>query len=216
MLIAGYASIPLVLLSVFAMMRTIGKPRPLMVTGLIAQILFSALFLLLYRFLLNLSEPTLLSWGLLGIGLFGGVFQGFTTKINITGDKITAKRSVIYLIIWGVSFSATQALAMLGQDTIAAYGLSSVYLATGIAIGMNATLLVRRLLTAPANVSPSILQGSICPKCAVSNSSTRKFCRNCGTALGSFTVPVGSSCPNCGQTATPTQKYCNHCGRTLQ
>ena len=209
--IAGYASILLVALSVMSMVRTIGKPRPLVLSGLLIQMAFSALFLFLYRFLLNLSEPTMLSWGLMGAGLGVGVFQGFTTKITVSGDRIIAKRSVLYLVIWGITFATTQALALLGQKELAAYGLSSIYLATGIALGMNGTLVIRRLLVSSAGEAPAT--GRACPACGEINSADRRFCRSCGRQLTAVMATEAISCPGCGRAMNRNQRFCNNCGR---
>lgn len=214
LMIAGYASVPLVLLSVFAMVRTIGKPRPLIASGLALQIVFSAVFLVLYRLLLDIGEPTTLSLALLGAGLAGGAFQGFTTRLDVSGDKVTAKRSVFYLLVWGLSFSATQLLAMLGQATIAAYGLSSVYLATGIAVGMNGTLLARRMLVSTSGQRIGIKAPSACPACGSANAPGRKFCAACGRPLPVVAASAGV-CPACGRAALPGQKFCNRCGQSL-
>jgi membrane protein CcdC involved in cytochrome C biogenesis/predicted nucleic acid-binding Zn ribbon protein len=214
LMIAGYISVPLVLLSVFAMVRTIGKPRPLVASGLVLQVILSAAFLVLYRFLLDIGEPTTLSLALLAAGLAGGAFQGFTTKLDVSGDRVMAKRSVFYLVIWGLSFSATQLLAMLGQNTIAAYGLSSVYLATGIAVGMNGTLLARRMMVSASGHPAGIRAVSACPACGSANAPGRKFCGACGRSLA--TAAAGTACPACGNTASPGQSFCNRCGRSLR
>lgn len=209
--VAGYASILLVALSVLAMVRTIGKPRPLVLSGLLIQMAFSGLFLALYSFLLNLGEPTMLSWGLMGAGLGAGIFQGFTTRITVSGDRVTAKRSILYLLIWGLTFTATQLLALLGQNELAAYGLSSIYLATGIALGMNGTLVVRRLLVAPGKNQADT--GKTCPDCGEVNSPGRRFCRSCGRQLPESARFEAAVCAGCGQPVTKGQRFCNNCGK---
>jgi hypothetical protein len=221
LLIAGYASIPLVLLSVFAMARTIGRLRPLVTSGLVWQIVFSVAFLLLYRLLLDIGEPTILSWGLFGVGLLGGALQGFTTRLVVAGSRVAARRSIVYLIVWGLSFSATQLLSMLGQGSAAAYGMSSVYMATGIAAAMNGTLLARRLLVSAGSVSAQPRSSIQCPNCGASNDIGRLFCNRCGIAFAPVPgeASIGKrvvSCSACGQMAATDQRFCNGCGRVLR
>jgi hypothetical protein len=52
----------------------------------------------------------------------------------------------------------------------------------------------------------------LCPNCAHANSSTSKFCNNCGQRLPTSTEII---CPNC-QTPNPHNLfYCDHCGARL-
>jgi hypothetical protein len=47
-----------------------------------------------------------------------------------------------------------------------------------------------------------------CPNCDTGNEPTRKFCRECGTALS---LP----CPACGTANPPADKFCGECGAAL-
>jgi hypothetical protein len=86
------------------------------------------------------------SWAL-GLGLAGmlfGVVWGRTTKLRVTqGSTVEAERSILYLILWGVSFAVTQVLAAFADARWVAGGLAAMFFATGVALGSNLDLLWR-------------------------------------------------------------------------
>ena len=49
--------------------------------------------------------------------------------------------------------------------------------------------------------------GVSCPSCGKVNSSTAKFCDNCGQK-----IPTQSYCSNCGVLLNPNVKFCSNCG----
>src|SRR5579875_1202474 len=48
----------------------------------------------------------------------------------------------------------------------------------------------------------------LCPACGAECPYGKRFCADCGTALG-------ASCPNCGATALAGKRFCGDCGAPL-
>ena len=48
----------------------------------------------------------------------------------------------------------------------------------------------------------------LCPSCGHENRAGRRFCAQCGAALG-------LTCPSCGASTEPGERFCGECGRSL-
>ena len=134
--------------------------------------------------MLGVNPPTVLSYGLMCAGIIFGSFWSRATKLSVREGTVYGKRSIWYMVIWVLSIVTTQTLAMTATQELVAYGLSTIYLTTGIAIGTNLSLLFqqRRLVTVN-------LYGDItCPNCGTINSRSLKFCTQCGQALVPMTT----------------------------
>jgi hypothetical protein len=177
--ILGYLSIPMLLLSLFAMVKSLNRQRPIIPRGLLIQLGISIVFLVVYSLLLNVSPPTILSYGLMGTGITFGSFWSRTTKLSIKKGAVYGKRSIWYMAIWVLSIAITQTLAMTSTQELVAYGLSTIYLTTGIAIGTNLRLLFQQRRLATVSINGSIT----CPHCGIINNRSLKFCTQCGRSL---------------------------------
>ncbi len=142
----GFLSIPLVIVSVLLMIRSIGKSKRITARSLLIQIVTAPAFLVLYSVILGISVA--LKWAvplvILGTGV-GGLW-GFNTMLSVRGKDVFGTRSIWYLVLWVLSFSVTQLLALLATDGLVAGGLATMCFSLGTAIGMNGGLLLRRHL----------------------------------------------------------------------
>ena len=215
--IIGYLSIPLVLLSVFVMIRSLRRDQRLTSRSLITQMLVSLVFIIAYALLLRVSVSLALSTPLLVLGLILGVLWNRTTHLRLQKGEVFGRRSIWYLVIWGLSFSITQLMALTASAEIVSYGLSTVYFSTGLAIGTNGSLLFRRwrLISSGAPVEIS------CPACGTVNIRVRNFCTQCGQTLAPTvaTAPVSlessTRCPRCGHINVSGERFCTECGQQL-
>lgn len=139
----GFLSIPLVVLSIFLMIRSIGKARRITSRSLLIQMGTAPAFLIIYSLALGIGVA--LKWAvplvLLGAGVGG--FWGLNTALSLRGSEVVGTRSIWYLVLWAVSFTLTQALALLATDGMTAGGLATMCFSTGTAVGMNGGLLLR-------------------------------------------------------------------------
>lgn len=212
--IIGWLSIPLLIFSVWMMIRSLKKERTITIVSLLLQVAISVVVLILYVVLLKVSPPTGWSWILIAAGLLIGLLQSRTTSLRVDGGKVLGKRSVWFLVVWAAAFSITQLLALLGQGVAASYGLLTVYLATGLSIGANFGLMIARQRVLTKAQSGAI----ICLGCGRDIPMGTSFCTNCGAQLA--TVPVASEpsamyCPGCGKANAAGQRFCTECGASL-
>ena len=228
--IVGYLAIPLTILSVLWMIKTLRRPKPVTVRSLVIQIALPVLVLLAYSFLLHVQVNILLAWPLFVAGLVLGLISGQTTKLSVKKGKVYGQRSVWYLVVWAVTFSVTHGLSLLQRRGIVAVGLATMYFSTGLAIGTNVSFMYRRwrllskeeepaLVPAPAH---AMAGGAVaCPNCGAANAGSRKFCRECGKTLGVRTAPVPAArrspggCPKCGHPNPQGKQFCIECGKKL-
>jgi len=144
--VVGLLSIPLMILSVIVMVRSIGRARRITQKSLLIQICTSPAFLVLYTLLLGISIA--LEWAvpvvMLGLGI--GCFWGLSTALSVREGAVVGTRSMWYLWLWAGSFAVTQLLALFGTDGATAGGLATMCLSMGIAVGMNGSLLYRHRL----------------------------------------------------------------------
>jgi hypothetical protein len=212
--IIGLLSIPLLLLSVILMIRGLRKERSIRSLSLIFPALISLIILIVYTALLNNLPPTAWSAALLLTGLFIGSLQSRTTRLAWSNGKITGKRSAWYLVVWGIAFTITQLLVLFGPSKAAAYGLLTIYLSTGLNLGVNATLLIRYFLLK----SKKQVQGTICPVCGHNNEPGIKFCTGCGKTLPEPRQPEkpAAFCTKCGSILQNGQNFCTVCGMKQQ
>ena len=188
--VVGWASIPIIILSALVMVRSVGRERFLRARGLVIGIAVGVLALWLYVAILDVALLTFLSWILLLAGGVLGAFWSRSTALRRRAGGVVARRSVWYLVAWAVSLAATQALVMAGTAEMVSYGLSTVFFTTGLTLGQNGDLLVRRTLTARGAAAGAVASGSapaatpvFCRKCGKPAHGESRFCTSCGAEL---------------------------------
>ena len=92
--IIGWLAIPLLIFSVWMMIRSLKKERTITIPSLILQVAISVVVLILYVVLLKVSPPTGWSWALIAVGLLIGLLQSRTTSLRVDQGKVLGKRSV--------------------------------------------------------------------------------------------------------------------------
>lgn len=213
--IIGYLSIPLLILSVIFMIRSLRRDQRLTPRGLLIPLCTSIVLLIIYNSLLGVSPPTALSYILMFLGLIFGMLWSRTTHLTMRQGMAYGRRSVWYLIIWAFSIGITQLMALTVSSKFVAYGLSTIYFSTGLAVGTNGSLLFRRWRLVSVSV-----QKITCPNCGTINARMIKFCTQCGQALapvvaGTQAVPASPRCPQCGHVNAPGRSFCTNCGQRL-
>ena len=151
----GFAMLML-LLSIRKMSEEVYVPKiaPLIIIGITALAVFA--YVTLTRTQINWSVAALL---IAGGFLIGGV-EGQMTRLYYRGPIIVGKRSVGYLIFWGLAYLLTMALTATGNGTLHAAGVMTLMFGLGIAVGDNTTLLFRQLFLKrpPAPATPTVTQ----------------------------------------------------------
>jgi len=210
--IIGFLSIPLLIFSIFMMVRSLKKERTITIRSLLLQVVISIVMLIIYSALLNIAAPTAWSWALIAVGLLVGGLQSRTTALTVQGDRVLGKRAVWFLVVWGAAFTITQLLALFARGGMASYGLLTIYFATGLSIGANLGLFLRRQQVLSRGGTPSATPA--CPGCGAQIQPGISFCTSCGAEL--VPAPVEARlCPACGAAAAPGQRFCTGCGNPL-
>jgi hypothetical protein len=218
--IIGILSIPLTLVAIVLMIRSLRHEQQITARSLIIQLATSPIFLAVYAWLLGVSVSLRIAVPMLIVGLAVGVVWGHTTRLRLTRRaQVAGRRSIWYLAVWGLTFTVTQGLALWASSEVVAHALSTMYFSTGAAAGMNGYLLFRywRLLSG----APAPLR---CPACGAVGGRGQKFCVRCGTALAPPPAPAPAAanpsaavaaCPGCGYANRPGTNFCINCGRRL-
>jgi hypothetical protein len=177
--ILGYLSIPMMLFSAYAMTKSLKKDQRVTPRSLVIQLGISIIVLIVYTLLLNVNPPTALSFSLMAVGGVFGVVWSRTTNLTIRDGVVYGKRTVWYMVAWILSITLTQTMAMTAPKELVAYGLSTIYFTTGIAIGTNLSVLIRQQRLLAVKVRSQV----VCPHCNNTVSPSATFCTHCGNRL---------------------------------
>jgi len=143
--LVSLASIVLMAVMIWGLVRQVRKEQPLTTWTPALGLAMAPVMLLINLLFLRKAIPALLGPALLVLGLGLGLAWGQTTRLEAKGNAIVAKRSVLHLIFWGISFAITQILAVFAPAAWVSAGLAAMFFSTGTTVGTNLNLLVRRL-----------------------------------------------------------------------
>ena len=144
-LLAGVFSVVMLVLTIRKMRQEtrLSKLAPILAMGV--TLLITAVYLVITGAPVN----GLLAVLLLILGLAIGLGEGRMTRLYYRGPTLVGKRSVGYLILWGLAYLATMALAQLGNAALHAVGILAMLFGAGAAVGSNLVLLVKQLTVKP-------------------------------------------------------------------
>ncbi len=190
-------------LSVFFIVRmllTYRRAHALSRRNCILGIVFPVLILGAYSMFLGSDLPDSVLLGLFTLGLGAGVWQGRNTRIWAASGQSMVQNTVWFLVVWSASFILGQGLIALGSSLRFNLGIGTMCATTGIAIGSQAYLLLRlrefsaRTDQEGATIAPlrhvlepgaAGVSGRFCTQCSEKAHAEDRFCRRCGTAIGS-------------------------------
>lgn len=108
--------------------------------GLATSVGVSALYLLLLQPPVN---PGLALW-LLALGGVLGVLQGWQTKLYWENQTLMARRTGLYMALFGVAYLLTLGLGQLQNAALHAVGVLTMMLSVGVAVGSNVNLALQQ------------------------------------------------------------------------
>lgn len=141
-----------VLGSAFALVMTVLsiitflKPRRITLLSTLISGVISLLTLPLIMLLGGLRLNLLMIIPLSLLGLLLGFLRGQTMHLSWQGKDVIGHNSILFLGIWGLSLTFSQALNLLGSPLLASLGFIPVVFATGLQLGFYNNLFLRRLL----------------------------------------------------------------------
>jgi hypothetical protein len=142
-------TIPLLALTLWGLIRQVGKEQRMTLTSPLIGLVMGPLTLLINLILLRRAYSTLLGPFLLIVGLGFGLAWGQTTRLLAKGNRLVARRSVLHLVFWGMSYAVTQILATFAPALWVAGGLATMFFSTGSTLGTNLNLLLRQVRMRP-------------------------------------------------------------------
>jgi hypothetical protein len=122
----------------------------------IITIVTTSFIVVLYVILTGAPINWLLAVLLLSLGLLFGLAEGQMTRLYYRGPIIVGKRSVGYLILWGLAYLMAMALTQTGNAALHAVGVLTMMFGLGTALGDNLNLLVRQSTLKPQPAIPPL------------------------------------------------------------
>jgi len=190
-LIIGWLSIPVVLVAVFMMISTLKNEQAVRSGQLLFLIGISIAILLLYEWVLD-AERSSWSWYLMLGGTVAGGWVATTVDLRVVGLEVYATRTYWYLGLWGLTYSFAQLTALGAVPAGVGTGLASMYLATGVAVGLNLVLWNQQLALKNRAKAAGTAVGE-CPSCRTPNDRTAIVCAACHLHLVPTEVPIASA-----------------------
>lgn len=194
-LIIGWLSIPVVLVAVFMMVSTLRNEQLMRGGQLLLLAAISAGVLFVYEWALDAERSSWSVWLLIGGAVAGGRVAT-TVDLRITGLEVYGTRTYWYLGLWAATYSFAQLIALGALPAAVGTGLASMYLATGVAVGLNLVLWNRQAVL-KSRASKVGTAASGCPACGTPNDSTATACSGCHLHLVPTEVPIVS--PQAGE-----------------
>ncbi len=146
--------------TVITLLLTIRKMRQEMYVARITPliiVLVTGFAVGIYILLTGTAINWLLAGVLLAAGFVIGVMEGQMTRVYYRGPIIVTKRSVAYIVFWGLAYALTMALSQTGSVSLHVAGVLSMLFGLGLALGDNLNLLVRQSLLKPAAVAVPVV-----------------------------------------------------------
>lgn len=172
--VLGYLSIPLVLAGVAVAIWSALRERPLRGRTLLLTAWIGVVFLIVHDLLRAAEVLRPLGWLAAGVGGVLGATWAGRSRLRSAAGELLAKGEAWYLAIWGLAVVGAQlsALGAFGEDS--SLGIYAVYLATGLALGVNIGLWVRLVRVRHRTVVGS----TACPHCG--SAVEAGSCGSCG------------------------------------
>jgi membrane protein CcdC involved in cytochrome C biogenesis len=148
---AGVFSAVVLIITIWMMRRErrVSRLAPFIAIG---TTLLSTFF---YMLITNAPVNSILVWGFIGFGFLIGLLQGQSTKIYYRGKAIFGKRSTAYLVLWGLAYLVSLALAQLGNAALYAFAILGMMFGLGITVGASLNLFVRQTFLRPQTAPPA-------------------------------------------------------------
>jgi len=137
--------------TVFAVVMTIlaalsfRKHRKISALSILFSGILAAAALGMMIFLGGLRLKLLLALPLLLLGMLLGFLRGQTVHMQWQGTQVVGRNSILFLLMWGLSLAFGQLLGMLGSPLLASLGLVPAVFSTGLQLGFQGNLFLRRL-----------------------------------------------------------------------
>lgn len=125
------------------------KERRISAFSLLLSAILSLAILVVFTLLTGAKLNLLLALPILALGLLVGFLRGLTTQLYYKKGQVVGRNSQLFLLGWGGSLALAQVLTLFGSALLASMGLIPLFLSTGIQVGMNGNVLIRRLMMQP-------------------------------------------------------------------
>jgi len=139
------ASIPLMLLGVWGIVRQVNKERVIRLASPLIGIFMSPAMLLFNVLVLRQAGVTCVGPLFLVLGLGFGLAWGMTMRLNLRDGRVIGKQSILHLVFWGMSYAITQLLTVFAPASWVAGGLVLMFFSTGTTLGTNLNLIARQM-----------------------------------------------------------------------
>lgn len=189
-LIIGWLSIPVVLVAVFMMISTLKKEQHMRGGQLLLLAVISIAILFGYEWMLDAARSSWSGWLLLGGAVAGG-WVSTTSELRITGLDVYGTRTYWYLVLWATTYSFAQLTALGALPAGVGTSLAAMYLATGVAVGLNLVLWNRQAVLKSRARAAGAAAGK-CPSCGTPHDPTATGCAGCHLHLVPTEVPTPS------------------------
>ena len=127
------------------MVFTFRKPRLVTSRGKLISIAISLAMLFSYLILTGTRLNARVSIPVFIVGLVVGCIRGFTLQFSMEDGMVTARGSWFFLLAWGGSWLLIQLVAIFASSLLLSISLIPVFLSTGIQVGLDGIILVRRI-----------------------------------------------------------------------
>jgi len=150
--LSAIVSLVLLVLTVRKLLKETPASKLAPMVSIVATIFTTALYAVITGTTVNWALAVVL----FVLGLFMGFGEGRLTRLYYRGDALLVKRSVGFLMLWGLAYLLTMALDQLGNAALHAVGILVLVFGVGTSVGSNLVLLFRQLRArpAPAGVPP--------------------------------------------------------------